>query len=290
MKRSSLFQWRNKRSLAAADRGSILFLAVAALAILTILLAGVSFSVSQEWKLASFVTDANTSYDYALSDIALMKEIWASRPLSLMMTLYDLRPRTMVLDGKTIEASFFDEEALVHLKWSDRNTLLRLPGISENESLVDAIIAAPIYAKEDLLAVKDMTADVYDLMKDLVTVYGDGRININTVSPEVLSVLGASQGFISAVEGYRAGEDGVEGTADDRVFNNIYEIGNDLAAWGLGAADQTWLQTLIVAQKLSVGSATVRCELKVKKGQRLLKNFRIVIDLTTGVILRWDEQ
>lgn len=265
-------------------------MAIAALAILTILSAGTSFSVSQEWKLASFFTDANTSYDYALSAVTTMKEVWASRPMSLMMTLYDLRSRRITLDGRTIEASFFDEEALVHLRQSDRNTLLRLPGISGNETLLDTILAAPIYVKEDILLVKEMSADVYDLMKNIVTIYGSGRINMNTVSSEVLSALGASQAFISAVEEYRAGDDQVPGTADDRVFNNIYQISKDLEPWGLTFADQTWLQTLVQTQKLSVGSATIRCELKVMNGQKLLRSFRVTIDLTTGVILRWDEQ
>ncbi|MFZ2356466.1 MAG: hypothetical protein WAW67_01400 [Candidatus Omnitrophota bacterium] len=42
---------------------------------------------------------------------------------------------------------------------------------------------------EELMLVKDVTAEIYDSLKDLITVYGGLKANINTVSEQVLGVF-----------------------------------------------------------------------------------------------------
>ncbi|MDD5575088.1 MAG: type II secretion system protein GspK [Candidatus Omnitrophica bacterium] len=281
---------RPNRGFRGERKGSILFLAVGAVAILTILAAGASSSVSQEWKMASFLTDANTSSDYALSALRAMKQVWSARPSPLTMTPYDLRSRDLVLDDKIVSVRSFDEEALVNIMKSSHDTLLQLPGISGNETLLAAILATPLHVKEDLLLAEGVTVDVYALLKDLVTVYGNGRVNINTVSPEVLTVLDAPVDLISRIRQYRAGDDGEEGTVDDRVFDDISRIDDDLEPFGLMPQEREWIQTLVLAQRLTTGSGTIRCEMTLIKGERILRHFRITVDLSTGTILRWDEE
>lgn len=272
------------------NRGSILFLAVGSLAILTILAAGASSSVSQEWALASFLTDANTSYDYALSTAQLLKKIWASRPSPLTMTLTDLQSRDLAFGDRVVVLHCFDEEALVNLKSSSSETLLLLPGISGNEAILQAIQTTPIYVKEDLLLAEGVTQDVYDSLKDIVTVYGSGRVNINTVQADVLSVLGAPSELVLRIREYRAGADGQEGTMDDRVFDDLTRIEEDLEPFGLTYPEKEWIQEAVLAQKLSIVSGTIRCDMTVFNGKKPLRHFVLIVDLGTGALLRWDEE
>ncbi len=69
-------------------------------------------------------------------------------------------------------------------------------------------------------------------LKDIITCYGKGTVNINTASKEVLDALFVCQGdkkqfsdsdreeMVRLVIEYRNGEDGLPGTEDDNVFKN----------------------------------------------------------------------
>ncbi|MCB1194593.1 general secretion pathway protein GspK [bacterium] len=69
-------------------------------------------------------------------------------------------------------------------------------------------------------------------LKNIITVYGDGKVNMNTASREVLAALFAMQSeqkdmsdndredLIEEIIAYRNGEDGLPGTEDDQQFEN----------------------------------------------------------------------
>ncbi len=62
-------------------------------------------------------------------------------------------------------------------------------------------------------------------LKRLLTVWGDGRINVNTASREVLACIpGLRSGDINTILNYRAGGDGVLNTGDDRGFENPEDL------------------------------------------------------------------
>ena len=62
---------------------------------------------------------------------------------------------------------------------------------------------------------------------NLFTVYGDGRVNINTVGEEILSALpGIDEQATLAVLMYRAGGDGMVGTDDDVTLRSAQELMN----------------------------------------------------------------
>jgi len=62
---------------------------------------------------------------------------------------------------------------------------------------------------------------------DAITVYGSGKININTAPVEVISAIpGLRRAVAEDIVAYRRGPDGIEGTGDDNTFRAINEIRN----------------------------------------------------------------
>ena len=65
----------------------------------------------------------------------------------------------------------------------------------------------------------NLNADALSRITTLCTVLGDGKVNINTASADVLAALpGMDQKASQMIVDFRKGPDGVEGTADDFVF------------------------------------------------------------------------
>ncbi len=64
-------------------------------------------------------------------------------------------------------------------------------------------------------------------LKDVLTCWGDGKININTAPPEVLECIpNVRESVVDAIIGHRAGPDGEVGTGDDGDFATIESIGD----------------------------------------------------------------
>ena len=72
---------------------------------------------------------------------------------------------------------------------------------------------------EELLLVRGISPAAYHLIEPYVTVFGSGRLNLNTASPTVLQLLGLSQQGVEGLRAYRSGEDSQEGTQDDRPLS-----------------------------------------------------------------------
>lgn len=81
---------------------------------------------------------------------------------------------------------------------------------------------------EELILVKDVTGELYAQIRDFVTVYGPGKININTCSLKILRVLMQSasadnvlaEKMAGAIIQFRIGADMAEGTSDDCKFQD----------------------------------------------------------------------
>jgi type II secretory pathway component PulK len=80
---------------------------------------------------------------------------------------------------------------------------------------------------DELLLVKGVDRKVYETLLPFVTVYGDGRVNINTVSRQGLVALGLDQGVADKVLKARRGVDGVEATLDDHIFSNTFDVASE---------------------------------------------------------------
>ena len=81
---------------------------------------------------------------------------------------------------------------------------------------------------DEMLLVKGMDKQMYDKLINFVTIYGDGPVNINTASKEVLMALGMPESVVDKVLMVRRGKDGIDGTPDDHVFSKTFEITADI--------------------------------------------------------------
>ena len=82
---------------------------------------------------------------------------------------------------------------------------------------------------EELLLIKDIDLKTYLKIRDYLTVYSNGQININTASNKVLASLGVQEDLVEKIIVFRAGPDAVEGTSDDNLFTVTDQIVSKLA-------------------------------------------------------------
>lgn len=95
---------------------------------------------------------------------------------------------------------------------------------------------------EELLLVKGMTPEAFNSLKEYVTVFGDGKINVNTASKKVLLAIGLTEAAAEAIVNYRNGPDGIPGTDDDRVFTDTGNIESRL--WDIQPRDAASIANL----------------------------------------------
>ena len=128
---------------------------------------------------------------------------------------------------------FTDEIVAAVLDWRDEDSLTidgaedeYYKGLDNPYECKDAPLSVP----EELLLVKGVTEEIYDGVKDIITVYpidGDGKVNINTAPEEVLAVLVGGEEFEDRpgkIIKDRNGQDNEPGTKDDEIFNDINAI------------------------------------------------------------------
>ncbi len=85
----------------------------------------------------------------------------------------------------------------------------------------------PFERPDELLLVKGVDHKIYDALLPFVTVYGDGRVNINTASKKVLMALGLDEGTADKVLKVRRGLDNIEATADDHIFLRTFDVASE---------------------------------------------------------------
>lgn len=149
--------------------------------------------------------------------------------------------------GNTLKYGISDEESKININLASKEILLNLP--SSSEELADAIIdwrdknnhserlgaeteyytnlEIPYPSKndnferiEEILLVKGMSLEILSSWLPYITTYGEGKVNINTASREVLIFLGLDNELVDKILNYRMGSDGTQGTSDDGVFKD----------------------------------------------------------------------
>lgn len=144
------------------------------------------------------------------------------------------------------------------IDWRDGDNELSIPAGSAEEdyynnlSVPYGIKNADFQVLDELLLVRGMTPQNLSKIEDYVTIYGDGRVNINTASKVVLLALGISEDIVDKIISFRAGEDKTAGTADDNIFDvtgnivpklsQFYNL-NDSQVAGISAVVERYLTT-----------------------------------------------
>lgn len=270
-------------------RAAILFLAVGAIAVLSILTLGTTSSVMTEMKLARTIVDADTGVYMGLTAADLSRVFFTNDDTPGIVTLYDMRNREIPLGDKVLRLSYADEEGLINIAKAPLEVVSQLPGLKDDATLAQDVFNAKPTVKEELLQIPNMTPAVYNQFKHLITVYGSGAVNINTAGSDVLTLLGFDQELIDAIKKFRASTDGVEGTQDDLHISTTGSLVATLAAYGITPAQQAFLTNLVNSGQLTAASDIIDVYASVVKGEKILRTYRIVLNVSTGNVMAWDE-
>jgi hypothetical protein len=265
-------------------------MAVGAIAVLSILALGTTSAVLQEMRLARVLEDANTATAKALTAVDVARVLFAKGqgPGLAQIILYDLRDRDVPLGGLTLRISFVDEGRWIDLNNAAPDVLKRLPWFEEDDELLQEVSDGNFRAVEEARFLKHMTPEIYQAMKDRVTVWAPNGVNINTAAPEFLTALGMDDALVRTIVEYRSGEDGIEANEDDRQFARTDTILNQLEPLNPTAAQKTVVGDLIARRQLTTMSDFVT--VKVRSDSRAAhRDFAITLDLATGRIVAWRE-
>ena len=122
---------------------------------------------------------------------------------------------------------------------------------------------------EELLLVKGMTREIFDKIKNFITIYPESNININTASKETLLAYGLQENLADLILSFRKGQDSQEGTTDDQVFYQSADVVPKLSqAFNLGINDIDALSSFIS----KANPATTSDNFMVRSLGRLDKN------------------
>ena len=274
-------------------RAAILFVALWALVVLSILAVGIGSRVASEINLARYLEERLISLYLAKAAVNRAIIEFEKDKTPGYDTLYELQKKRETTLGKGVfESKLSDEESLININTASSLVIERLPGL--NPDLAKAIAESPLkpfLLKEELLLVEGITAEIFSEFKDLITVYSEGRVNINTAGASVFSVLGMSDDLIEIILNYRKGKDGEEATEDDGEFKSAATILNDLTEFTiLTGPQQVQMIELSTSNLLGVDAKNLRLNIETKVLGNPIKNYVVILERTTGKIRFWQER
>jgi len=196
-------------------------------------------------------------------------------------------------NNSTAEA-VIDESALINLNTASMDVLKRLPGMDED--LVDKIVNSgirPLASINEVFLIEGMTKDNFMLFKDLVTVYGTGKVNINTASKAVLLALGLDDEVADTILRFR----------QEHKIENPDPLSTEELGYGFSAGDKILddlrsFTSLSLKQEqdilsllpvLAVKSEYLRFNIIPISGGKVGLHYSIVIYPPMKKILSWNE-
>jgi len=144
---------------------------------------------------------------------------------------------------------------------------------------------------EELLLIKDMNQEVFDKIKHFVTIYGNGKVNINTASKQVLLALGLRNYVAENIILFRKGGDSIAGTGDDDIFLQESTIVARLSqSFDLSPSELGSLSNLVAAGKFTVKSENFMIQSVAKLDHRKGQTTIVAVSDRTGKIKYWREE
>jgi len=201
--------------------------------------------------------------------------------------------KKLKVDGQAKEA-IIDEGALININTASIDVLKKLPGLDED--LADKIVNAglrPFSSINEVLLIEGMKKDNFLAFKDMVTVYGAGKININTASCGVLLALGLDEELIKQILRFRK-EHEIVAPADSPAaeteygFSSVGSIVDDLRSFTfLSLRQEQDLMALLPT--LDVKSEYLRFNVIAYAGAKEGVHYSIVIHPAAKKIVSWRE-
>lgn len=143
---------------------------------------------------------------------------------------------------------------------------------------------ADFQSPEELLLVRDMNDEIFLKIKDRITVFGDGSVNINTAEKDILSAIGMGAALAEKVVGYRQGPDGREATLDDNAFEDLGSVSEKL---NLSENETELINSLTASHLIAVDSRNFKV---ISRGSvisgKMLSEIICIIN-RDGVIKYW---
>jgi general secretion pathway protein K len=188
------------------------------------------------------------------------------------------------------------ELAACIVDWRDNDSELSLP-IGSAEDRYYTGLDYPYGAKDnsfemldELLLVKGITQEYYEKLRGYITVYGSGRVNVNTAGKAVLFALGLNEKTAEIIVSYRNGEDAMPGTGDDIIFLACSDIAPKLAqVYHLGDSEIAQINN-VAERYLSTGSTVFAVESLAALNNRKDRAMQVICVFgRSGNILYWRE-
>lgn len=144
---------------------------------------------------------------------------------------------------------------------------------------------------DEILLVKGMSQDIFEKVRNLLTIYGDGRVNFNTASSAVLLALGLGQVTVDKILTFRKGKDGVEVTEDDGIVGHLDLIVQYLGEAAVSLTPDEIAQLSFLAQNfLTIQSHyfMINSRVSSREGTGRAAEVLCIVD-REGKILYWKE-
>lgn len=186
------------------------------------------------------------------------------------------------------------EFAACIVDWRDSDIQVSIPSGSAEDPYYQSLgfpydcKDAPFEVLDELLLVKGFDKDIFEKIKGYITIYGDGRVNINTATAPVLLALGLNNEIVDKILLFRCGKDGIEATEDDNVFMKPMDIVPVLnSAYGLSDSEISLLNDIVGKYITTVSNNfMIRSLARLARG-RNTKEALCVLNRGSKKILYW---
>ena len=132
-------------------------------------------------------------------------------------------------------------------------------------------LSVPYYCKNDLIEcleemylIRGITAGIFKKLKPYITIYGDGKINVNTAGKEVFAALGMDDTLAQQIIDYRAQDGGEEDLYSFKMLESI-----------IPNLDLTPEQKQILTVLIQTGYLTVRSSVFTANVTSVLNNSKL---------------
>ena len=278
-----------KRSLFPYHKkGSILIVAIWVLVFFSILSVGLYKIVTPQISIVKTIEDrclsqylTKAAYTYATRERNKDKLAYDS------LDQLSMRREKELGRGKLIY-TFIDEGSKININSASPEIIASLPGLTpELAKAITTFPLRPFHVKEEILLVEGMNEEIFNNCKDFISVYGDGKVNINTAPIEILRAWGFSDNLMVTINGFRTGRVN-KMMVEKENFESTSEIIKKFEdGAGISESDAAFINQLIASGLIVVKSRILSLEVQTEIVGRPAMKYAIIMD--TERINEWRE-